>query len=89
MSRPTPQEESKTSLLDTLRVKNHLFLTLETAFGLLLGDRPDSSETPEDSFLTFWVGEGLESRTPLPDRGDCKKENVLRSCGESVIRISF
>ena len=31
-SRSTPQKESKTSLLDTLRVKNHLFLDFEESF---------------------------------------------------------
>ena len=63
---PTPQNESKTSLLDTLRVKNHLFFdsgdSLLTRFGgsaRTLGDCPGDS--PGDSFLTFWAGEGFDS----------------------------
>ena len=55
---PTPQNESKTSLLETLRVKNHLFFDSGDSFltrfggsGRTLGDSPRDS--PGDSFLTF------------------------------------
>ena len=36
-SRPTPQRESKTSLLETLRVKNHQLLTPRDLFLTLFG----------------------------------------------------
>ena len=77
---PTPENEPKTSLLETLRVKNHLFLTPETRFWLVLGARPGPSETlpetlPETLFCLFETGRVL---TPLPGRGGRKiKPNLF------------
>ena len=63
---PSPENESKTSLLETLRVKNHLFFDsgdlFLTRFGgsaRSLGDSPRDS--PGDSFLTFRDAEGFDS----------------------------
>ena len=58
----TPQKESRTSLLESLGVKNHLFLIAETHFDSFWGIGREPSETPRRlSFFYFLRREGFDS----------------------------
>ena len=80
---PTPQKKSKTSLSQTLRVKNHLFFDSGDSFLTYFGGScKDPRRNPRRLFrrLVLWLFEPRRILTPLPGGGDRNAKHSKWPC---------